>query len=594
MMALLSQVEWRNIAWLLLALQPLAIWLLRRLRRSRVRHYAEAPLLPWALAGGTASRGRWRRAANWLAWLLLAAAAAGPRLPLLPTGGAPLAVLHDIDLMLVLDVSPSMLARDVSPQRLERAKLKLDDLARRLHGERIGLIAFSAVPALVMPLNSDYRTLAYYLPYVDTALFAAPGSNIAAALELARRNLPVDSRRSRAVVLLTDGDVSALSGQQGAAALASAQALKAAGIPLFILGMGTEQGGTIPLPGGGEIEENGAPVVSRMDAAGFRELARAAGGRFAAVADGDSDWNALYDGGILALPGGGQRRPPALAWHELYAWLLFPALLLFLVPLLPGRGGMGKALALILAGLAGLTALDAPPAQAGDNTASGAYAAYRSHNYVQAQSLYGQLPGYAARMGEGAAAYRRKDYSHAAGQFSAALLAAANPPQRADALFNLGNCYFSRRQLKEAAEAYRGVLRYRPGDRPASANLALASAKLASLAKLDPYSEGIVRRRAEPSIDQTGDADGAAAPLPRDPREGGPMIAQQAGADGRAQPRFQFAPARDSQRVADPEAVYRAALKKLDLVTDKAAPLYKEMAKLDAAGFDAPAEASPW
>jgi Ca-activated chloride channel family protein len=600
MLASLSQLEWRNAWLLLLVLQPLLMWLWARRRRAKAQQYAEPHLLPWAVRGGFAQTSAWRTGATLLAWALLAGAAAGPRLPVqaADSQGKAQAVLHDIDLMIVLDASPSMLATDVAPQRLERAKLKLIDLSKRLHGERLGLIAFSGSAALVMPLNYDYTAFHYYLRFIDTTLFEKPGSNITAALELARRSLVAEGRRSKAIMLLTDADAAALSGPHGVKALEAAKALKHDAIPLYILGLGSEQGAAIPLPQGGEIEHNGAPVISSMDAAGFAELAKTAGGKFARVTDGDGDWQSLYESGLLTLPEKVKHHPPTQVWQELFGWLLLPALLLFLANTFPWRSSAGKSAPLVLAVLFGLFAagLDVPTAYAADRKADEAFAAYRSGNYLLAQSLYGQMTGYAARMGEGAAAYKRNDHLYAAKQFTAALLAAETSPQRADALFNLGNSYFQGNQFKAAADAYRGVLRYRPDDKPARANLAQAAAGLAAMAKLDTYSAGMLRRRADQRRgDLSQDAGDVAASLEPDVRELGAMLPrkQEPSADQRIEPRSAEQVGTSSLRAYDKDAVHRAALKKLELVVDKPALLYKEMAKLDASDAEGATEAGP-
>lgn len=581
----LAQIEWRSPWWLLLALQPLLMAALVRLRRSRVLHYAEAHLQPWAVLGHFSDAGRAKRAMLIVpAWLLLAVAAAGPRLPLAqPTGERPAGAYHAIDIMVALDVSPSMSATDISPQRLERAKLELDDLLRRLRGERVGLIVFSGSAGLLAPLTDDHAALRHYLKLAEPSLFERAGSNIAAALELARSNLPAGRSRARAVLLVSDGESSA-------PAVAAATRLNHAGIALYVLGVGTAEGARIPLADGGYVEQDGAPVLSRIDDGALRHLAALADGKMATAQDGDGDWNALYDRGLLALPGA--KRPPSAApdWLELYTWFLFPALLLLAAAYRPAPG-----IAMLLAGVVAWGG-NGTSAYAADNAREDAYGAFRSGNYALARTLYGALNGYDARMGEGASAYRRRDYSYAVQQFSAAMLQAKTPKQRADALFNLGNGLYLSGNLRAASDAFAGVLKLRPGDKNAQANMDLVSGKLVREKKLDPYSEGILGRRGDQVGGETG-VDAADVPLSMEPTRdtSGPTRGLDAGAGEEARLREQSRQKAqaESSRV-DPERLHRAALKKLELAADRPAAVQKELLKLDDPRHETPERMPPW
>jgi Ca-activated chloride channel family protein len=495
----LTQLEWRNPWWLMLALQPLVMAMIVRWRRGRVLHYADADLLPWAVCGTFNALSGGRLVANIVAWLLLACAAAGPRLPLLTTPEQKLAALHhELNVMVVQDVSPSMLAQDVSPQRLQRARLKLLDLLPRLHGERVGLIVFSGSAGLLLPLTRDMDAVRADLPLAQPDILETPGSNIAAALNLARRTLLAQRQgKHGAVLLLTDGDASALSGMAGAAALKAARELNHADLPLYVLGVGTATGATIPLPDGGVVEHNGSAVISRLDEPGFATLARLGGGTYQTVQDGDADWEALYDHGILGLPGNPHPLDSTQTWRELYAWCLLPAWLLMLYLYFPLRryaihpGVAGW----LLAGLVGWSAMIPNVRAADTDAAQAAYAAYRSGNHVEAQALYGRMQGYPASMGTGAAAYRRHDYVAAIDQFTHAMLAAQNTPMRADALYNLGNSYFAAGNYHAAADAYQGVLSLRPRDANARANLALAAGRLFAVGKRTASGANILGRR---------------------------------------------------------------------------------------------------
>ncbi len=607
-----AQLEWTHPWWSLLALQPVLIALLLRLRRNQVLHYAEAHLLPWVMRENVQGpQGRGRALFNVLAWILLAGSLAGPRLPLVSEQAHQQArQQHRLDIMLLLDVSPSMLAQDISPQRLQRAKLELLDLLPRLHGERIGLIAFSGSAGMLMPLNRDEAALRYYLNIAEPSLFDAPGTALASALELALRNMSQSNNADNsggkishsAILLLTDAETSALSGPAGAAAWEAADKLKQAGVPLFILGVGTQQGATITQADGNTLVSEGVEVVSKMDAAGFADLAAKTDGKFVQVADGDTDWQALYDRGLLSVPGAKATTENVHSWQELYAYFLLPALLLFaflhIDYLFNIINVLGLKHLLVLMFLFSAAA----EVHAGE---SEAYAAYHAQKFAQAQMHYAALPGYAARMGEGATAYRRKDYPYAIAQFSRALLEAIESTQREQALFNLGNSYYMAGNYLAAADAFLGVLKYSP-DQPsaalrqnARANLAMAAGKLSEIAKAKKKSTGVLGHRGRDTGGGLGD-DAEDQPLSMEPsddkKDKTPGVGSELANDAMAVLKSKQSGSGNQELVAvDRDIAYRAALKKLELLEDYPVVLHKSLLKIEAnRDYTPQLEMPPW
>ena len=577
-LAELLQLEWRAPAWGLIALMPWLFTLLSRWRKQQWSRYAEPQLQPWALRqAATLQHSAWRMAGQWGFWLLLACALAGPRLPLETLDGAQ-QTRHDMDLMVVLDVSPSMAALDVSPSRLARAKLKLQDLAARLHGERIGLIVYSGEAGLLLPLTRDTQVFDASLALANEKLFDERGSHLAAALALAQRHLS-ERKRARAVLLLSDIDAGSLSGAAGNAAINAARDLKTAGIPLYVLAIATDAGASIPLVEGGTLQQDGAVVVSRPDLAGYQALVSISGGSVAQVSDGESDLNALYQRGILTLPASKGSLDKTRTWRELFSYPLALALLLLLLNNL--RWSRRSALA-----IAALAASSG--AQADDATWREAHQAYAQQQYLVSQQLYRKLDGFDARMGEGAAAYRRKDYAYANRQFTQALLQASQSAQRADALFNLGASYFYAGNASAAADAFEGVLHYRPNDQRAKENLGRARGKLVLRNNLTPQRDGILGRKGRGLGDGEANED---SPLGMKPEkdETRPMVSPDT-VDAEQAKRLGIS-ARTS--ISELEANRRAALKKLDLLNDKRAQMFKEILKQDATR-EPPAGMPPW
>jgi len=457
-LAELLQVQWRWPWAVLLVLLPLALGWLARRRRQRLARYADAHLLPWAVQRRAQDRvSRLRRGAELLAWCLLALAVAGPRLPAAvpdePQAGTQ--PPHVIDVMVVLDVSASMAATDVAPDRLSRARLALQDLVRRLHGERLGLLVFAGQAGLLLPPTDDSALFAHALQQIDPALLNAPGTDVARALTLAREQLAQgDPAHARAMLLVSDAEEDSLQGAPGEATAQAVAALRTAGMPLFVLVAASDEGATFELPNGSRALRDGAPVLSRPDASAYRRLARSSGGELAWLGEGEAAWRQLYDDGLARLPGAAVPTAQAQAWRELYQWPLGLALLLLFGALLPPAT---RAL---------------PPADA-------AAQAYRAGQWEQARPLFERQGGYAGQMGAGACAWKLRDYAGAARHYAQALLLARGAAQRDDALYNLGSAYYGQEHWLAAAQAWRAVLLSRPGDARAAANLAQAELQLA-------------------------------------------------------------------------------------------------------------------
>lgn len=587
MIEALLVLDWRQPGWGLLALQPLLLWGLSRWRRHKLAAYADAALLPWAvLSAGARPVERWRLAGNALAWLLLAAAAAGPRLPLVDSGASdgPLAKRHLMRFDIVLDISASMNANDIAPSRLARAKLELHDLIDRLQGERVGLIVYAGEPGLLSPASDDADVLRRLLDQVESRLIEAPGSNLAAALQLAQRGLQNAPSQSRAILLVTDAEADSLAGGAGEAARNAARTLKQAGIPLFVLGMGSANGAPVPLPEGGFAEQDGAQVVSRMASASYADLAQQAGGVFAPAVDGDGDWVSLYDHHLARLPGDAPTADQVRAWRELYAWCLALALLLLLWLHLPRR--LPHAAAFVLVGLFGLPHTDAQA----DEALQAAWHDYRAGHHAEAQTRFAQAGGYLGQMGAGAAAWRLRDYSAAQRHFGAALLLADTAQARDDALYNLGNAHYGLGNWRTAAEAYQAVLRDRPQDAKARANLQRANYRLQqkrepSLGKTDL--RGRMGFFSEGEVNTDWDREIAVKEFERRPT--GTLIDK----DNASRRGARLDGAGSSRSGADADGRrLQSGLKKLELLNDKPTEMYQGMLKQDASG--AAVELLPW
>jgi Ca-activated chloride channel family protein len=222
-----------------------------------------------------------------------------------------------------------MLARDLKPSRLERAKREVGGLLERLRNDRVALIAFSGDAREVAPLTRDRVSLAGFLATLSPADNEKGGTDLAAALSAALALFDGRTGAHEAVVLLTDGE-----DLEGRAA-ALAEEARERGIQVFVVGVGTEAGGKIPLVNerGEEaflVDDGGVEVLSRLDRATLENVAATTGGAYLSVEESATPLEELYAERITGLEGraleGGKERVP----HDRYQWPLALALLCML------------------------------------------------------------------------------------------------------------------------------------------------------------------------------------------------------------------------------------------------------------------------
>ena len=247
-------------------------------RRERLAQFISPRWLDRLAPGVSLSRPALRAGLGGTALLLFAIALGQPQCG----SRSELTKRRGIDLVVALDASKSMLARDVAPSRLERAKLELNTLLDELKGDRVGLVVFAGDAFIQCPLTSDYSAAKMFLRAVDPEQMPQGGTNIGAALQLAKQVLDDADRGSkdRVVVLISDGED--LGGEVGQ----GLEALKEGSIKVFSVGIGSEQGEPIPiLTKKGEVsgyqkDESGNTVLSKIDRAGLTRIAEATGGEF--------------------------------------------------------------------------------------------------------------------------------------------------------------------------------------------------------------------------------------------------------------------------------------------------------------------------
>ena len=183
-----------------------------------------------------------------------------------------------VDVIVALDTSLSMMAEDMPPNRLLRARLEIESLIDRLEGDRIGLVAFSGQSFVLCPLTLDYGAAKLFLDSIDTELIPTQGTAIAQAVRTATEAFGSEEQKYKALVLITDGEDHA-----GEAIEAARQAAEA-GVRIFAVGIGTQEGELIPVKKDGRSEflkdREGKVVKTRLDEATLVEMAKLTNGGY--------------------------------------------------------------------------------------------------------------------------------------------------------------------------------------------------------------------------------------------------------------------------------------------------------------------------
>ena len=291
-------------------------------RRSALRGLATANLhVRFVRAIGPTHR-RWRSVMLVGALLLLVVALLDPRLGVRYEQVAQ----RNIDVIFALDTSRSMLAEDLRPNRLERAKQYIQDVMDHAVGDRFGLVIFGGRPTLKVPLTRDLVSMRIALDEIRPRTGRRGGSMLGDALRLSEEALASGEDGFKAVILLTDGE------DMGSYPVEAAAAAANAGIGIWTVGLGNAaEGGRIPVQVGGErifLSHEGHEVWSKMNPTLLQEIADAAGGRFIPAGTANLDLADVYD--RVIAPASGKRIESAMVENRVprYRWFVGAALLL--------------------------------------------------------------------------------------------------------------------------------------------------------------------------------------------------------------------------------------------------------------------------
>lgn len=519
-----------ELLWLSLAILvagTIAVALLLR-RRSRLSQWIDSSHAARLAPGRSRARTVGKAALGVIGLVLMSAALARPQL------GARQETIkrRGIDVVVALDASRSMLATDVAPTRMARAKLELETLLAGLEGDRVGLVTFAGSAFVQMPLTSDYAAAQLFLRAVDPSAMPEGGTDIGGALRLAKEVLDQADHgaHERAVVLLSDGE------DWGADAASAAESLRKAGIHTFAVGIGSPAGAPVPVVDArgvqrGYVEDaDGRPVLTRLDREGLTKIAHAGGGEAFWQPRGVAIGEVVRR--IEAMQKSELADTRVTSYVERFQWLLAPGLALLVLGMwLPPSGRRrprrarrptAAAAALLLLAFAPGRAHAAALLEKAEPATARGLSAYARGDYAAALQAFDeaahQAPSAAAEYDRGTALYKLGRFADAKQAFTRAL--ALQPGSKT--LYDLGNSLAALDDTKGAIDAYRRALVADPTAEPARHNLELLLRKQEQQKKQEQSKNDPQKKK----DDKDKKAGGAAAQKPQ----------QQAGNDKQKSP----------------------------------------------------------
>ena len=465
---------------LLIPLMFTAYWLMRRLRKRRIARFGDPELVARLTPEVPRRKGWMKLTLLSLALLFLAIGMARPQL------GAILKEkeIKGAEIMVVLDVSNSMLAEDYSPNRLERAKLAISKLVDELQGDRIGLIIFAGESFVQLPITSDYVSAKIFLNSITTESVPVQGTALGEAIRTAIRGFTSESEHSRAIILITDGE------NHEDDPVAAARDAVDMGARVFCIGVGSPEGKPIPMDGDLLKDKDGNIVVTRLDEQTLRDIASAGQGLYVRAGNTEFGLNPVIDE-IRTLQDKEFQSVVFEEFDEQYMYFFAIALVFLLLEFFMSDtrnrrslfGRSGKTLAVLAAVMVLSPAVlsaqsDRSEVRAGNRDFKKGM--YREAEIDYKRALIADSASVTAKYNLGNALYKAESYNEAELYFRnlGDTLKNLSPSKASDYFHNSGNLALKQKKYQEAVEAFKESLRLEPDNFETKSNLAYAQKML--------------------------------------------------------------------------------------------------------------------
>lgn len=387
-----------------------------------------------------------------------------------------------VDVMLVLDVSKSMLARDSKPNRLEKAKQLLIRLTDKLENDRLGLVLFAGRAYLQMPLTTDHGAARMYIQDASPDIVPTQGTVIGEALKMANTSFNSKERKYKSIVLISDGE------DHDPEAFKVAQHLAENGVMINTVGVGSPEGSPIVDPATNELKKNeqGQTVISRLNEAELQQLADVTNGRYLRLDNMDDALITLTQQ-LGSIEKRSLNDSEFIDYKSYFQWFLGIALLLLLTEFfLPERKNsykLQKVLYILFTGVLLTGASLQSQAQKANALIRSGNRYYKQKQIDQSQKEYQeavrQAPDNpAANYNLGNTQFRKNNFDEAAKSYDASIAHATDTPTREKGLYNKGVAMVKQQKLPESIDAWKNALKLDAHDDEARENLQKALLEL--------------------------------------------------------------------------------------------------------------------
>ena len=464
--------------YLLAVIPVLALlrFMMTRTQKKRLKKFGDPQLVRQLMPDVS----RWRPAVKF--WLLQAALALIIVMLARPQFGT--RISHEkrqgIETLIAMDISNSMLAEDVTPSRLDRCKMMVENLVDNFTDDKIGLIVFAGDAFIQLPITSDYVSAKMFLADIQPSMIRTQGTDIALAIRKAQNSFTQEENIGKAIIVITDGE-----DHEGGAVEAAKEARKK-GMRVYVLGVGSDGGSPIPDGNGGYMKDrSGNTVMTRLNQDMCRQIAQAGGGAYIHV-DNNSDAQRQLDNELAKLAKKETESTVFSEYDEQFQAVGILVLLLLIAelcilecknPLLrnvrffKGKRRYSSAMTLLML----MTAMAANAQNDRDYIREG-NRNFRSGKFAEAEVSYRKSieknprnPQAAYNLGN--ALFAQKKDSAAVVAYESGVQLETSAIRKSMGYHNMGVVCQSHKMFSEAIEAYKNVLRLNPKDDEARYNL---------------------------------------------------------------------------------------------------------------------------
>ena len=469
----LQHIEYLNYLWVIPALLLLFVWF--RLWKSKtLRNYGEFKIISRLMPEISGAKQWFKFITLIVAIVLLIIGIANPQV------GSKLEKTEQkgVDIIIALDVSNSMLAEDIKPNRIERARQAVSRFIDRLGNDRIGLIVFAGKAYPMLPLTSDYAAAKMFLSNADNSVVSTQGTSIADAIDLAIQSFP-QGQQGKALIIITDGE------DHEGEVMKKVEEAVSKGIVIHAIGIGSPQGVPIPLYRnnvrvGFRTGNDGQTVITKLNEPMLQQIAHAGKGAYVLASNSQFGLSSIYEK-INKMEKGEFEDSRAFAEFDsrFYYFLFVVLILLVFETLIYDRSSRWirklsrfVPVVLIMISFNANAQNENPSIRRGNK-------AYNNEKYQDAEVQYRKAleknqNSFKSNFNLGNSIYRQENFEEAGYTFQRAIANQTDKNEMSRSFYNYGNSLLKNQQIPESVEAYKNALRLNPSDDDARYNLAYA------------------------------------------------------------------------------------------------------------------------